>query len=247
MLGGTTEARELVEVLVEQRDVEVVVSLAGHTARPVALPCPVRTGGFGGVDGLAAYLLSAGTDVLVDATHPFSAAMAAHAVRASALVDIPTVRLVRPPWSPVVGDRWIGADDLDDARRQLVALGARQVLLTTGRLDLEPFASLRDVHFIVRSIEEPGRQALVGAAVIRERGPFTVGAELDLLRTHAVDAVVTKNSGGPDAKLVAARQAGVAVVMVRRPRLVEGARVSTARDAVAWLASLDYRSAATST
>lgn len=247
VLGGTAEARELAERLVEQRDAEVVVSLAGHTARPVALPCPVRTGGFGGAGGLATYVRTTGTDVLIDATHAFSATMPAHAARASALTGIPHVRLVRPPWAPRSGDHWVDADDLHDASRHLVALGARRVLLTTGRLDLEPFVPLREVHFVVRSIEEPDGLALVGATIIRGRGPFTAGAELALLRDHAVDTVVTKNSGGPDAKLVAARQAGVGVVMVRRPPAVDGARVATAKEAVAWLAGLDDRSSVTST
>jgi precorrin-6A/cobalt-precorrin-6A reductase len=246
LLGGTAEARQLAELLVAEHDADVVVSLAGHTGRAAPQPCPVRRGGFGGVDGLAAYLRATRTDILIDATHPFSMIMPANAVQASALVGIPTTRLIRPPWQPGTDDAWIDASDLHDASRQIVALGARRVLLTTGRLDLAPFAALDGIHFVVRSIEEPDAMPLPGATVIRERGPFDRDSELALLRAHAVDTVVTKNSGGPDGKLVAARQCGARVVMVRRPPAVPGTSVATAQHAVDWLAELGYTSSVTS-
>lgn len=235
LLGGTTEARQLAELLVDAPDTRVVVSLAGHTTDPVPVPCPVRTGGFGGVDGLAAHLRSAAVDVLVDATHPFSATMPTNAARASALVGIPCLRLVRLPWERQPGDRWIDAANLRDAKRRLVERGARRVLLTTGRLDLASFASLPDIHFVVRAVEEPDPMPLFDATVIRERGPFDVATEEALLRDHDIDMVVTKNAGGPDGKLVAARGAGIAVVMVRRPPIDEGTRATTAAEALTWL------------
>lgn len=235
LLGGTTEARQLTELLVDAPDTRVVVSLAGHTTDPVPLPCPVRTGGFGGVAGLAAHLRSAAVDVLVDATHPFSATMPTNAARASALVGIPCLRLVRPPWERQPGDRWVDAADLRDARRRLAEHGARRVLLTTGRLGLAAFASLPDIHFVVRSVEEPDPMPLHNATVIRQRGSFDAAAEEELMHDHDIDTVVTKNAGGPDAKLVAARRAGIAVVMVRRPPIHANAQATTATVALTWL------------
>lgn len=235
VLGGTAEARRLAELLADAPETRVVVSLAGHTTDPVPLPCPVLTGGFGGVDGLAAHLRAANVDVLVDATHPFSATMPMNAARASALVDIPCLRLVRPPWKRQRGDSWIDAADLRDAARRLVDRGARRVLLTTGRRDLAPFASLPDIHFVVRAVEEPEPMLLLDATVIRERGPFDVAAEEALLHDRDIDTIVTKNAGGPDAKLVAARRANIAVVMVRRPPIQSDVQATTATAALAWL------------
>lgn len=247
MLGGTVEGRQVAELLTDRPGCEVVMSLAGHTVRPTAVPCALRTGGFGGASGLADHLRTTQTDAVIDATHPFSVRMAANAVDAAERAGIPTVRLVRPSWSPQVGDEWIDVVDLAEAGRLLSALGARRVLLTTGRLNLEPFASVTGVTFIVRSIGSVAAEGLPGATVIQERGPFTEEAELALLLEHDVDTLVTKNSGGSDAKLVAARQAGVQVVMVRRPSPAKGTSVPTASEAVAWLDGLGYHSSPTST
>ncbi len=235
VLGGTTEARRLAELLAATAEARVVVSLAGHTTDPTPFPCPVRIGGFGGTDGLASHLRFASVDLLVDATHPFSATMPANATRAAGLVGIPYLRLVRPPWERRPGDRWIDAEDLPDARRRLIEHRARRVLLTTGRRDLAPFASLPGIHFVVRSVEQPDPMPLVDATVIRGRGPFDVAEEAKLLHAYDIDTVVTKNAGGPDAKLVAARRAGIRVVMVRRPAIPSSARASTAAEALGWL------------
>lgn len=247
VLGGTTEARQVVELLAERPGCDVVMSLAGHTLRPAPLPCPVRTGGFGGASGLVDHLRITGTDALIDATHPFSVTMAANAAAAAALVSLPTVRVVRPAWESEPGDEWIDVPDLAEASRCLAALGARRVLLTTGRLDLEPFASLAGVQLVIRSVEPPDHLPLANATFIQQRGPFTAEAEVALLLEHGIDAMVTKNSGGSNAKLVAARRAEVRVVMVRRPPVGNGTTVATAQDAVAWLEGLGYQSSATST
>ena len=64
-------------------DLAVTLSLAGRTAHPLPQPVPVRSGGFGGVDGLADYLRGEHVDVLIDATHPYAAVMSANAAQAA--------------------------------------------------------------------------------------------------------------------------------------------------------------------
>ena len=60
LLGGTREAVELARALDGRPEVETTYSLAGRTRRPAPVPAPVRTGGFGGADGMEAYLREAG-------------------------------------------------------------------------------------------------------------------------------------------------------------------------------------------
>jgi len=77
--------------------------------------------------------------------------------------------------------------------------------------------------------------------VLLARGPFTVEGEAELLRGHGIDVLVTKDSGAvaTAAKLVAARQAGIPVVIVRRPPAPEGVPVAAdPAEAVRWLRAL---------
>lgn len=236
LLAGTAEARQLSHELAARDGTEVVVSLAGLTSNAGDHGGVVRTGGFGGVDGLAQVLLEGAYDVVVDATHPFAQVMPQNAASACERCGTPRLRLVRPPWVRHAGDRWIDVDDLDAAARAVRASGAARVLLTTGRMELEPFAGFDGVTFLVRSIERPARLPLVSAEVVTGRGPFSTEEELALLTSHRIDLVVSKNAGGNDAKLVAARQLDVPVVMVRRPPTVPGPHAATLEDVHAWIA-----------
>ena len=87
LLAGTAEAAELAVELHEQGLARVTTSFAGRTP-PGAVPGSVRTGGFGGIDGLAAALVDGGHDLLVDATHPFAAQMPHHAAAAADRVGV---------------------------------------------------------------------------------------------------------------------------------------------------------------
>ena len=67
----------------------------------------MRRGGFGGPDGLAAFLKDGRYDALIDATHPFAAQIAAHAAEAAELAQMPRVKLLRPPFERTPEDRFV--------------------------------------------------------------------------------------------------------------------------------------------
>ncbi|MER5339547.1 cobalt-precorrin-6A reductase [Streptomyces mirabilis] len=238
VLGGTTEARRLATELAARPGVRVTTSLAGRVSRPGALDGDVRVGGFGGADGLARWLREHRVDAVVDATHPFAAAITANAARAAAATGIPAVVLRRPGWTPGPDDRWHWVDSLPEAAALLPSLG-RRVFLTTGRLGLAAFAHLSELHFLVRTVEPPEPPMPQDMEVLLTRGPFTPDDEQALLRAHRVDVLVTKDSGGEAtaAKLTAARDLALPVVVVRRPPLP--ADVTTAPDVPSALALLD--------
>jgi precorrin-6A/cobalt-precorrin-6A reductase len=220
---------------------EAIVSFAGRTRARVDMPGEVRVGGFGGVEGLVAYLRTERVDVVVDATHPFAATMPHHAAEACRIAGVSGIRVCRPPWTATSGDRWHPVEDLDAAADTIESLGAQRVFLTTGRQELAPFARLGALWFLVRAIEPPDPMPLQRSTVILGRGPFAVDAERQLLVDHEIDLVVSKNSGGSAtaAKLVAARELGIPVVMVSRPKPAGLPQVATTADALAWLDGLD--------
>jgi precorrin-6A/cobalt-precorrin-6A reductase len=220
VLGGTSEAMKLAHLLSKRSGLSSMLSLAGRTKEPSTPPIPFRIGGFGGVDGLQAFLESERIDVLVDATHPFAEQISRNAAIAAARVNIPLAILTRPAWAPEAGDHWIVAVNMAEAA---AALGRepKRVFLTIGRLQIESFASAPHHFYLIRTIEplthEPN---LPRYRIIHARGPFSAAAEEELLRKEAIDVIVTKNSGGEAifAKILAARRLGLPVVMVARPR-----------------------------
>ncbi|MEV5643189.1 cobalt-precorrin-6A reductase [Streptomyces flaveolus] len=226
VLGGTTEARRLAAVLADRPGVRVTTSLAGRVTRPGAVDGEVRVGGFGGADGLAVWLREQGVSALVDATHPFAETITANAARAAAVCGTPAVILRRPGWRPGPGDRWHPVASLPEAAGLLPGLG-RRVFLTTGRLGLGAFAHLTGLHFVARSVEPPDPPLPPDLRILLARGPFTVTGETAVLRDHRIDVLVTKDSGGAAtaAKLTAARDLALPVVVVRRPPLPAGVPV----------------------
>jgi precorrin-6A/cobalt-precorrin-6A reductase len=242
ILGGTNEGAALASRLASDERLEVVTSLAGRTQRFRPPPGRFRVGGFGGVDGLAAYLREQGIDVVVDATHPFAATMADHAFLACEETGRPRLKIVRPPWREKQGDRWISVPDVCSAAAALLtgkagnlAGPAGCVFLTVGRQEVKAFEDIPGHRFLARMIEMPEEPP--GFEVIRERGPFTVEDELRLLREHAVAVIVSKNSGGEatSAKLEAARILSVPVLMIERPPMPPGERTDNVEAAASWV------------
>jgi precorrin-6A/cobalt-precorrin-6A reductase len=237
VLGGTGEGRRLAEQLTDRPDTEPVTSLAGRVVDPKLPPGSVRIGGFGGVDGLADWLVANRIGAVVDATHPFASRITDNALAATAAVGVPLVLLRRPGWREQPGDDWHRVPSLAAAADLLPSL-AERVLLTTGRQGLVAFAHVGDCWFLVRSVEPPEPPMPVRMRVLLDRGPFTVDGERALLTGERIGAVVTKDSGGgaTAAKLVAARELGLPVVMVDRPPgPTGGVTVATVEAALAWL------------
>jgi precorrin-6A/cobalt-precorrin-6A reductase len=235
ILGGTSEARALAEELTRLgRD--PLTSLAGRVGNP-ALPAGwVRIGGFGGVDGLAAFLRTKGISAVVDATHPFAARIGANAAAAAERTGTPLLRLERPGWNdhPRAGT-WTWAADADAARD--AALPYDRPFLTTGRQSLETFLGWADRQVLVRVVDPPEVPLPERWTVIAARGPYAYADERRLMIDFGVDVLLTKDSGGSytAAKLDAAGDLGIPVVVVARPARPAGLpTVTTVAEALDW-------------
>ncbi|MCX2968010.1 MULTISPECIES: cobalt-precorrin-6A reductase [Streptomyces] len=240
VLGGTEEGRRLAGELGAVPGVRVTSSLAGRVAGGAVPPGAVRVGGFGGAAGLAVWLDAHRVDAVVDATHPFAAEISGNAVRAAREAGVPLLAVRRPGWRAGPGDTWVDTDSHEHAAAVVPSLGAR-VFLSVGRQPLAAFAGVDACWFLVRAVTPPSPPLPRHREVVLARGPFTVAGERELLARWGVRVVVTKDSGGAAtaAKLTAARELGLPVVVVRRPPLPSGVRaVPDVPAAVAWLRGL---------
>jgi len=198
---------------------------------------PIRIGGFGGAEGLADYLSAQRVDALIDATHPYANIISENAAAAARKAAVPFVALRRPPWTAIEGDRWT---EVRDTRAAVGALGQhrRSVFIALGRNELAPFTAAPQHRYLIRSVDPVHPPLPVpDVAYVTARGPFSEADDRALMQAHAVEFVISKNSGGSAAygKIAAARALGIAVIMLRRPRAVDAPTVETVDEAVAWL------------
>ncbi len=236
LLGGTSEASRLAAALAA-RGVDAIFSYAGRTDAPIPQPLPTRVGGFGGVEGLIAYLRAAGITHMVDATHPFAAGMSRNAVAAAAETGIPLLALERQPWTAQPGDLWRPVEDVAQAVADLPEAPHR-VFLAIGRQNIGAFAARPQHFYLLRMVEAPRSPPLLpDHHIIATRGPFSLEDDLALMRAHGISWVVSKNAGGPQAgaKIEAARQLGLPVTLIARPPIPPRPRAETVEEALAWL------------
>ncbi|NJK28918.1 MAG: cobalt-precorrin-6A reductase [Acaryochloris sp. RU_4_1] len=237
VLGGTREATPLAAQAADIPGVKVITALAGRTRQPMMPSVNTRIGSFGGIAGLTHYLREQEINVLIDATHPFAAQISLNAIAAATAVGIPHLMLIRPAWQRTADDHWIEVENNAAAAAVLPSI-AQRILLTIGRQELATFAYLQDLWFLMRMIDSPPADARIPPGkLLRERGPFSLDHERSLLQVYEIDAIVSKNSGGEAtyAKIIAARELQIPVVMVQRPSIPCGNKVADIESALSWL------------
>jgi precorrin-6A/cobalt-precorrin-6A reductase len=236
ILGGTSEAN-LLATKIAAAGIDAIYSYAGRTQVPVNQPLPTRIGGFGGADGLADVIRQEQFTHVVDATHPFAAEISRNALAACAATATPLVALERRPWAKSPDGHWIEVDDITAAVAALPQPRAN-IFLAIGRQHIAPFAGKPQHAYTLRFIDalrDP--LPLPDAEIIISRGPFTLAGELELLRSRRIAWIVARNSGGEGAraKIDAARQLRLPVIMIKRPMLPERLRVESVSEAMQWL------------
>jgi precorrin-6A/cobalt-precorrin-6A reductase len=237
ILGGTAQARRLAAALAGRGDLAVTLSLAGRTMKPAPQAVPVRSGGFGGADGLARYLRDERIEVLIDATHPYAATISTNAAQAARATGVKLLALERPPWTKMGGDDWTEVASIADA---VTAIGPapRRVFLALGRNELQPFAAAPQHDYLIRSVDPVDPPLDVPRATyITARGPFTEDGDRALLERHEIEMIVAKNSGGDATygKIAAARALHLPVIMLQRPAVPDVLSVATVEQVLAWL------------
>lgn len=212
------EAAELAERLTADGHA-VTTSLAGRTLKPKQLPGKIRSGGFGGARGLATYLTEEKITRLIDATHPFAEQISANAAIAAKQTGIPFSALRRPAWRAYEDDRWqmvksleAAVDAVPDAATAFLALGSQHI----GAFAVRP-----DCDFITRMVDQPTEPLTFSAKLILGRPSNDPAQEARIFADNGVTCLVCRNSGGKGgyAKIIAARDLVLPVIMIDRPQL----------------------------
>lgn len=212
-------------------------SYAGRTAQPVPQPLPTRVGGFGGAEGLAAYLKAKGITHVIDATHPFAAQMSSNAVQACGAAGVKLCAFERPAWQAGEGDDWLHADSPAEAVNALPGPPAR-VFLAIGKQNLGAFAAKPQHHYLLRLVDRPEAPLpLPNTTVEIARGPFDAEGDTVLMQRNRITHVVAKNAGGAGAaaKLAAARALGLPVIMIARPQVPARPVMGSVAEVMSWL------------
>ncbi|MGY8668644.1 cobalt-precorrin-6A reductase [Bradyrhizobium sp. UFLA05-109] len=235
ILGGTSDANALAAEIA-RAGVDAIYSYGGRTRTPAGQPLPIRSGGFGGVSGLADYVRQEGITHVIDATHPFAAEMSRNAALACAETHTPLVALERAPWIKAPGDHWIEVADIAAALAALPETPAR-VFLAIGRQHIAPFREKPQHAYTLRFVDPPEGTMPFDAEIIVSRGPFTYQGEVEMLRSRGIAWIVARNSGGEGAraKIDAGRALGLPVIMIARPQLPRRHRVESVAEVMAWL------------
>jgi precorrin-6A/cobalt-precorrin-6A reductase len=236
VLGGTLDASRLAQALAKA-GVDGIFSYAGRTSAPIAQPLPTRVGGFGGVVGLQAFLQTERITHVVDATHPFAAQMSSNAVQACASAGVPLLALERPAWQAQSGDVWQHVPDIAAAVQALPTEPAR-VFLAIGRQHLAPFLACTQHWYLLRLVDPVLDLPAERGQVVLDRGPFTVEGDRTLLQAYGITHIVSKNSGGAgaQAKLTAARERSLPVILIDRPFIAARPTVGDVDQVLQWIA-----------
>jgi len=236
ILGGTSEASELVALLAGKPHIQIILSLAGRTKNPVLPQVNCRVGGFGGAYGLADYIKEQNIGALVCATHPFAQKMPFNAQEAAKIAGVPLLYLLRPQWEKTAQDMWIEVASHRQASKAL-GIAPKRIFLSVGKLELEEYINSSQHYYVIRSIDEITGKPLKNAFYITSRPPFNLDNEYKLLHDHKIDYLVSKNSGGAatSAKLAACSKLKIPVIMISRPRRPAGLHVQSAQEAMDWV------------
>ena len=229
--AGTTEGRELVELLAGQPAAVTacVATEYGEALLEDREGLTVAAGRLAEAE-MEALFRRERFDLVVDATHPYAAEVTENIARACEAAGTAYLRLLRDG-----GDAPEGAVRVPDAAAAVDCLTGTEgnILLTTGSKDLAKYAALPDfarrAYVRVLPMEaslQACREAGLGPdRILAMQGPFSRELNTAMLRAVSAKYMVTKDTGGAGGfreKAEAAREAGAVLVVVGRPPQREG-------------------------
>ena len=232
VLAGTQDGREIAAGL-REAGYEVIASVVSEYGRELVAQSgvPVQAAAMDEQE-LQQFVVRSGIRLMIDATHPYAVNVSRNARQVAANLHIPCLRYERPDSALPIYAKLVLAPDMQRAAEMAVGLG-KTVFLTTGSHSLPLFraaAAGRDCRLIARVLPQPEviadciANGFSPADIIAAQGPFSQELNRELFRAYGADVMVTKNSGaigGTDAKIAAAIELGLMIVVVQRPAALQ--------------------------
>ena len=226
VFAGTTEGRELVELLADQ-PVEVTACVATEYGETLLTPRENLTISNRRLteEEMEALFRREAFDLVTDATHPYAAEVTENIAAACQAVGVEYLRLLRE--SDAAPEDAVCVPDIAAAVDYLRGTEGN-ILLTTGSKELAKYTALPDfcrrVYARVLPMEASltaCREAGLGMdRIIAMQGPFSQEINTATLRAVSARYMVTKDTGGAGGfaqKAAAAREAGAVLVVIGRP------------------------------
>ena len=239
LFGGTAEGRELAEWMAETGVPFTVCVATGYGETLLPEGVDVRTGRMTQTEMQS---MMPEYTLVVDATHPYAAAVTENIRAAAESAGTPLLRLLRRSSGE---SGCLTVPNMAEAAA-LLAERPGNVPLTTGSKELDHFTSpalLPRCYPRVLPMEDSLRRCLeLGfppAHIICMQGPFSRELNAAMLRQFSIRAMVTKDTGdhgGFREKLAAAKETGCAVVVVERPTHESGLTLTEIQERIRRLA-----------
>lgn len=222
IFGGTTEGRKLAEYCAE-RAISAAVSVATRQGAAL-LPEGVRILCGRLDEEQMKELIRSGYPAVIDATHPYAVEATANIRRACEETGARYLRLIRESsasWGKTVPDM--------DSLIELLNGTDEAILSTLGSKALPELTRVKDFRRrlwvrVLPTDEILDRCQALGydrEKVIRQKGPFTAGQNVEHLRKSGAGILLTKESGaagGYPEKAEAARICGAELITLARPQ-----------------------------
>jgi precorrin-6A/cobalt-precorrin-6A reductase len=230
LMGGTVDARMLAVELQKQFPAAELLATAvseyGARLLRESARCDVLCGALD-ADGLSRVIQERGIRVLIDATHPFAAGATAEAKKAAALTGTAYLRFERPSAAEKRQGYCHLAANMAEAARTAAALGDN-VFVTIGTRQLPQFMAalppgkkvVARVLPVAQSLEVCLQSGLSPAEVVAVLGPVSKRLNKAMFLEYKAQVVVAKDSGkrgGTPAKIAAARELKIPLVLVEPP------------------------------
>ncbi|MBB6063405.1 precorrin-6A/cobalt-precorrin-6A reductase [Thermosipho japonicus] len=230
VLSGTSVGRKIADIL--SKEYKVLVSTKTEYGKKLIKENENLKAVYGELDreSLRSLILKNNIKVIVDATHPFATIISKMAFEVSKELNVNYIRYLEEE-EKVSYENAVYVEDHNQAKEKCYDFD--NIFLTIGIKNLAVYKDLIDSKNVfvrvlptVESIKICEDLNIFPKNIIAMQGPFSKELNYILFKETKVQVVVTKESNLFE-KVGAAKQLGIHLIIVKRPKEVSGKKVSS--------------------